>query len=190
MRRVWHNRTVETDWGSAMYEGIKQHIRDVKDFPKKGIVFKDITPALADGKCFAEIINIFYDKFKDMHIDKVAAIESRGFLLGAPLAQKLGCGLVLLRKPGKLPYTSYKVSYDLEYGSAELEMHIDSVNKGEKILLIDDVLATGGTTEAACKLIKKTDAEIAACAFLLEISACAGRKRLAQCAPVVTFLEY
>ena len=97
-----------------MYEGIKQHIRDVKDFPREGIVFKDITPALADGKCFAEIINLFYERFKNEKIDKIAVIESRGFLLGAPLAYKLGCGLVLLRKPGKLPYTSYKESYDLE----------------------------------------------------------------------------
>lgn len=173
-----------------MYEEIKQHIRDVKDFPREGIVFKDITPALADGKCFAEIINLFYERFKNEKIDKIAVIESRGFLLGAPLAYKLGCGLVLLRKPGKLPYTSYKESYDLEYGSAELEMHIDAVQKGERILLVDDVIATGGTMDAACRLILKEGGEIISSSFLIELSFCKGRERLEKYAPVEAFIKY
>jgi len=173
-----------------MYEEIEQHIRNVKDFPTKGIVFKDITPALGDGKCFAEIINIFYERFKNVKIDKIAVVESRGFLLGAPLAYKLGCGLILLRKPGKLPYESYKESYDLEYGSAALEMHVDAVEKGEKILLVDDVIATGGTMEAACKLIEKAGGKIVACTFLIELLFCKGRERLEKYAPVETFLKY
>ncbi len=173
-----------------MYEEIEQHIRNVKDFPTKGIVFKDITPALGDGKCFAEIINIFYERFKNVKIDKIAVVESRGFLLGAPLAYKLGCGLILLRKSGKLPYESYKESYDLEYGSAALEMHVDAVEKGEKILLVDDVIATGGTMEAACKLIEKAGGKIVACTFLIELLFCEGRERLEKYAPVETFLKY
>ena len=173
-----------------MYEDIQKHIRDVRDFPKKGIIFKDITPALRDGKCFASIIDAFYERFKNVQIDKIGVIESRGFLFGAPLANRLGCGLVLLRKPGKLPYTSIRETYDLEYGSASLEMHTDSVRQGEKILLIDDLLATGGTMEAACKLIKKSGGEIVACAFLIELDFCKGRPRLEAYAPVEAFLKY
>jgi len=173
-----------------MYEDIEKHVRDVKDFPKKGIVFKDITPALADGKCFASIINAFYECFKYVKIDKIAAIESRGFLFGAPLAEKLGCGLVLLRKPGKLPCEVIRESYDLEYGSATLELHTDSIKEGEKILLIDDLLATGGTMEAACKLVKKSGGEIAACAFLIELSFCEGRSKIEKYAPVEALLKY
>ena len=173
-----------------MYDEIEQRIRDVKDFPTKGIVFKDITPALGDGKTFAEIINLFYERFKNVKIDKVAVVEARGFLLGAPLAHKLGCGLVLMRKPGKLPYESYKESYDLEYGSAMLEMHVDAVKKGEWVLLIDDVIATGGTMEAACKLVQKAGGEIVASAFLIELTFCKGRDILEKYAPVETFIKY
>jgi len=173
-----------------MYENIKKHIRDVKDFPKAGIVFKDITPALADKECFQSVINAFYERFKNVHIDKVAVIESRGFLFGAPLADRLGCGLVLLRKPGKLPYNSIKETYDLEYGSAALELHTDAVKKGEKILLIDDLLATGGTMEAACKLIKKSGGDVVASSFLIELDFCKGRSKLEKYAPVEAFLKY
>ncbi len=173
-----------------MYEEIQKHIRDIKDFPQKGIVFKDITPALADGNCFTTIINAFYERFKDMRIDKIGAIESRGFLFGAPLAEKLHCGLVLLRKPGKLPYQSIRESYDLEYGSAALEIHVDAIKRGENILLIDDLLATGGTMEAACKLVQKTGGHILACAFLIELDFCNGRPKLEKYAPVETFLRY
>ncbi len=173
-----------------MYEDIKKQIRDIKDFPKKGIVFKDITPALADGKCFQSIINAFYDRFKDKHIDKIAAIEARGFLFGAALAERLHCGLVLLRKPGKLPYNSIGETYDLEYGSATLELHVDAVKDGEKVLLIDDLLATGGTMEAACKLIKKSGGDIVACTCLIELEFCNGRPTLEKYAPVETFLKY
>jgi len=173
-----------------MYEDIKQQIRDVPDFPKKGIVFKDITPALADAKVFASIIDAFYNRFKDENIDKIAVIESRGFLFGAPLALRMGCGIVLLRKPGKLPYDSIKESYDLEYGSAALEIHKDAVKKGERVLIIDDLLATGGTAEAACKLVQKLGGEVAATSFLIELLFCHGREKLEKYGKVETFLQY
>lgn len=173
-----------------MYEKIKQHIRDVKDFPKLGIVFKDITPALADGQCLQQIIDIFYNRFKGEKIDKIAAIESRGFILGAPLACKLGCGLTLLRKPGKLPSNKIKEYYDLEYGSAALEIHSDSIKIGERVLIIDDLLATGGTAEAACKLIKRLKGEIIAMTFLIELSDLKGAEKLTPYGNVVSFLKY
>lgn len=173
-----------------MYENIKNHIRDIKDFPKEGIVFKDITPALGDANCLEEMIDAFAERFKDKKIDKIAVIESRGFLFGAPLAYKLGCGVVLLRKPGKLPYESIKETYDLEYGSSTLEMHIDAVKEGERVLVIDDLLATGGTAAAACKLLSKLGAEIVANAFLVELTFCEGRAKLEQYAPVETIIQY
>jgi len=173
-----------------MYKNIKEYIRDIKDFPKPGIIFKDLTPALADPECFASIIDAFYNRLKGEKIDKIAVIESRGFLLGAPLAPRLGCGLILLRKPGKLPYHSIKEAYDLEYGSATLEIHTDAVKPGEHIVLIDDLLATGGTAEAACKLIQKLGGKIVATAFLIELLACQGRRRLEPYGKVETFLEY
>lgn len=173
-----------------MYEEIKNHIREVKDFPKTGIMFKDITPALADGQAFRQIVDIFYKRFKGEKIDKIAAIESRGFLLGAPLAEKLGCGIVLLRKPGKLPAEKIKEYYNLEYGSAALEIHADSIKNGERILIIDDLLATGGTAEAACKLIKRLKGQIIAISFLIELSGLGGAEKLAPYGNVVSFLKY
>ena len=173
-----------------MYEDIKKCIRDVPDFPKPGIVFKDITPALSNPQVFASIINAFYDRFKDEKIDKVAVVESRGFLLGAPLAFRLGAGVILLRKPGKLPYNSIKESYDLEYGSATLEMHVDAVQKGERVLIVDDLLATGGTAEAACKLVQKSGGEVVATSFLIELTFCHGRSHLEPYGKVETFIEY
>lgn len=173
-----------------MYEDIAEYIRDVKDFPKPGIVFKDITPALADGKCLQSIIEAFYDIYKSRHIDKIAVIESRGFLLGAPLACRLGCGLALLRKPGKLPAEKIKESYDLEYGSAALEIHTDTIKKGEKVLIIDDLLATGGTAEAAAHLVKRLGGEIEAFAFMIELEFCQGRSRLSSYGEVEALLKY
>lgn len=173
-----------------MYENIKQHIRDIPDFPKPGIIFKDITPALAESEIFASIIDAFYEHFKNDKVDKIAVVESRGFLFGAPLALRLGCGLVLLRKPGKLPYVSIRESYDLEYGSASLEVHTDAVKRNERILVIDDLLATGGTVEAACKLIKKLGGEVIATSFLIELTACNGRERLEQYGKVISLLQY
>lgn len=173
-----------------MYEEIKQAIRDIPDFPKKGILFKDITTALKDKRCFRQIIDAFCDVLQSESIDKIAAIESRGYLIGAPLAYKLGCGLVLLRKPGKLPAATIKEYYDLEYGKAALEVHQDAISVGERILVVDDLLATGGTAEAACKLIKRLKGEIAAMAFLIELSDLGGAEKLRPHAKTISLLKY
>ena len=173
-----------------MYEEIKHTIRDVPNFPKMGILFKDITPALKDPRCFRRIVDAFYDILKNEQIDKIAAIESRGYLIGAPLAYRLGCGLVLLRKPGKLPAATIKEYYNLEYGSAALEVHQDAINAGEKVLIIDDLLATGGTAEAACKLVKRLQGEIAATAFLIELTELGGINKLQPYAKSISLLKY
>lgn len=173
-----------------MYENIKNHIRNVPDFPKKGILFKDITPALENAEIFAEIINAFYELLKDKKIDKIASIDARGYLFGAPLAYKLGCGLVLVRKAGKLPAETLSETYDLEYGKAIIEVHKDAVNKGEKVLIVDDLLATGGTTKAACRLLQKLGADIVANVFLIELSDLGGRKVLEEFAPTISLLQY
>ena len=173
-----------------MYEEIKQAIRDVPDFPKPGILFKDITTALKDKRCFRLIVDAFYDILKNEQIDKIAAIESRGYLIGAPLAYKLGCGLVLLRKPGKLPAATIKEYYNLEYGSAALEVHQDAVKPGEKVLIIDDLLATGGTAEAACKLVKRLGGTITAAAFLIELAELNGAEKLRPYTKTISLLKY
>ena len=169
---------------------LKKIIRDIPDFPKKGILFKDITPALENAECFAHIIDEFYAEFKDKKIDKIAVIESRGYLFGVPLAYKLNCGLSLIRKPGKLPAETIKESYNLEYGSNTLEIHADTIKKGENVLIIDDLLATGGTVEAACKLIRRLEGNIVATAFLIELKDLKGREKLEKYAPVWALLEY
>lgn len=169
---------------------IKSKIRDVPNFPKPGILFKDITTALKDRECFAEIVDALYQKLKNLSIDKIAAIESRGYLLGAPLAYKLGCGLVLLRKPGKLPAETIKEEYGLEYGTDALEIHKDAIESGENVLIIDDLLATGGTAEAACKLIKKLDANLCAAAFFIELEDLNGKAKLAPYTQTISLLKY
>lgn len=155
-------------------------IRDIPDFPKPGILFKDITPLLGNPIAFQVSIDRLYEQFAGTGIDAIAAAEARGFLFAAPLALKLGVPLVPLRKPGKLPYRSYCLKYDLEYGSAELQMHIDGVSPGQRVLLVDDVLATGGTMAAGAKLIEQAGGVVAGCAFLVELSFLDGRKKIAD----------
>lgn len=157
---------------------IQQTIRIIPDFPKKGIMFQDITTLLQDKKAFHETIDLFYQKFKDYKIDYVAAIESRGYLLGAPLAYLLNCGLVIIRKPGKLPAEVERIEYDLEYGRDALEIHKNAIEKGKKVLLLDDLLATGGTVSAACQLIEKIGGEITAAAFLITLSELNGCQKI------------
>ena len=157
---------------------LKKHIHDVPDFPKKGIVFKDITPLLADPKAFAETIDRLTEPFIGKGVQIVAGIESRGFLLSTPIAYRLGAGVVPIRKKGKLPRTVKSASYALEYGTDSIEAHSDAFKKGTKVLIVDDVLATGGTAAAAVQLVEAIGGEIVGTSFLIELSFLDGRKKL------------
>jgi adenine phosphoribosyltransferase len=163
---------------SGAMEAVRARLRDVPDFPKKGIVFKDITPVLADPRLFREVLDAFVARWKDEGIDKVVGIESRGFVFAAPLAYAIGAGFTMARKPGKLPWEVVREVYALEYGEAALELHVDAVGPGERILVVDDVLATGGTAEAVGRLVARQGAELVAYSFLLELSFLHGARRL------------
>jgi adenine phosphoribosyltransferase len=154
------------------------YIRDIKDFPKKGIVFKDITPLLKDAKAFNAATDELLQLVGDKPVDKVVGMESRGFFFAPLLATKLGAGFVPVRKAGKLPYKTLSESYSLEYGEDKLEIHSDAIEKGERVLIHDDVLATGGTAEAVCKLVEKMGGEIVQCNFLIELDFLNGREKL------------
>jgi adenine phosphoribosyltransferase len=158
---------------------LAQYIRDIPDFPKPGILFKDITPLLADPPAFTEAIRSLSEHYRSVSIDAIAAAEARGFLFAAPMALQLRKPLVPLRKPGKLPYRTYSLKYQLEYGSAELQMHIDSVVPGARVLLVDDLLATGGTMLAGARLIEQAGGTVVSCAFLVELKFLHGREVLA-----------
>ena len=160
-------------------EELKRLIREVPDFPKPGILFKDITTLLSDAGGFSRAIACLAEPFEDAGIDKVVGIESRGFIFGAAVAERLGAGFVPARKPGKLPARTARVEYALEYGTDALEMHQDAVEGGQRVLIVDDLLATGGTARAAADLITGRGAEVHAFAFLIELDALRGRERLA-----------
>jgi adenine phosphoribosyltransferase len=153
-------------------------IREIPDFPKPGILFRDITPLLANGEGLRTAVEQLANPFRGK-VDAVLGIESRGFILGAPVAVHLGVGLVLVRKPGKLPAAKHAASYELEYGTDSLEIHQDAIGKGHRVLIVDDLLATGGTAAAAVDLVRRLQGEVVACAFLIELAALGGRKRLA-----------
>lgn len=157
---------------------LKNKIRDIPDFPKPGIVFKDITPLVKDPATLRLTVHQLLHPFLGRDITAVAGMEARGFIFGALVAWELGVPFIPLRKPGKLPYDVQSVSYDLEYGSAELQVHIDAVDQNDKVLLIDDLLATGGTAKASCELIEKLGASVVACAFVVELDFLAGRELL------------
>ena len=161
---------------------VKATIRDVPDFPKPGILFKDITTVLGDGLLFTRVCEHFADLARECGAQAVAGIESRGFVFAAPVAAALSLPLVLLRKPGKLPYKTRKVSYSLEYGTDTIEVHEDAVKPGQRVLLIDDLLATGGTMAAACRLVRELGGEVALVAFAIELAFLDGRKKLADVA--------
>ncbi len=157
---------------------VKAAIRDVPDFPKPGIIFKDITPVLSDPKLFKAVIDLFVKRHKGKRITKIAAIDARGFLFGGAMAEKLGAGLVPIRKKGKLPYKTYEETYDLEYGTATISIHQDAFRKGERVVLVDDLLATGGTAAAAAKLIEKAGGKVVEIDFLVELGFLKGREKL------------
>ena len=157
---------------------LQRIIRDVPDFPKEGILFKDITPLLADPEAFRETIDRMADQWADKQVDVIVGIEARGFIFASALAYKMGAGLVIVRKPGKLPYTTNSITYDLEYGTDSLEVHTDAIKAGQHVLIVDDVLATGGTVKAVSELLQKFDANLLGVAFLAELGFLHGRDKL------------
>ena len=170
-------------------EKIKSLIRNVPDFPKKGILFRDITTLIKDPEGLKLAVDVMFDMYKDEKIDYVAGIESRGFIFGMPLAYKLGCGFIPVRKPNKLPCEVISEEYDLEYGKDKIEIHKDALKKGNRVLIVDDLLATGGTALAAANLVSKL-AEVAGIAFLIELTDLKGRERLPKNIKVVSLAKY
>ena len=169
-------------------DDLRQKIRDIPDFPKPGIVFKDITPLLSDGSAFRKAIDLMSTRYRHQGVDAVVGVEARGFIMGAALAYALGAGNILIRKPGKLPYRIHRTVYELEYGSDALEIHQDAIQRGQRVLVADDVLATGGTVSAAIDLVRKLGGEIVELAFLIELTFLRGRERLAH--PVYSLIQY
>jgi adenine phosphoribosyltransferase len=163
---------------TAMNEELVRAIRSVPDFPKPGIVFRDITTLLKDRSAFTRAADILYEHYKNERIDKVVSVESRGYILGAVLAYRLNAGFVPIRKPGKLPAETLREEYTLEYGTDAIEMHLDAIRRGERVLMHDDLLATGGTIHAACRLVERAGGIISSVSFLIELSFLNGRRQL------------
>jgi adenine phosphoribosyltransferase len=157
---------------------IRRAIRDVPNFPKPGIVFKDITPLFANGALFARTIDLFAERYRGQRINTVLGIESRGFIVGAALAYKLGAGFSVVRKPGKLPYEKHQASYELEYGTDTLEIHVDGIPRQARVIIADDLIATGGTAAATAELVSKLGGTVVECAFVIELSFLKGRDKL------------
>jgi adenine phosphoribosyltransferase len=174
---------------AGLIDKLRAGVRDVPDFPKKGIVFKDITPILSDHALFRASIDLFLERCRKKKIDKIVGIDARGFLFGSAVAYELGVGFVPIRKRGKLPYKTEVAKYSLEYGEAEMEMHVDAVKPSERIVLVDDLLATGGTSAAAATLIAKAGGRLLEAQFLIELEFLHGREKLGQ-TPVISFLKY
>lgn len=169
---------------------VKEKIRSIKDFPIEGIIFRDITTAIKDKEALREMINFLTEKFVNKGIDYVAVVESRGFIFGSALAYNINAGCILIRKPGKLPAETISEEYSLEYGTDKLEIHKDAIEKGKTVIVIDDLLATGGTVAAACRLLKKAGAKVAAAAFIIELEDLNGRKNLPEDIEVISMVKY
>ena len=172
-----------------MPDRLKQLIRDVPDFPKPGVLFKDITPLLGDPCGLSMAVELMSNRWRDNRPDVVVGTESRGFIFGTAVAQSLSCGFALVRKPGKLPAETISVEYELEYGTDEVEIHVDAIKPGQRVLMVDDLIATGGTMKAACDLVRKVGGEILGIAVLIELTALNGRDALAP-VPVHAQLRY
>ncbi len=168
---------------------LKSLIRDIPDFPEPGIMFRDITTSLQDHQGLSHVVDHFVNDFSAQEIDYIVAIESRGFILGAPLAYHLGAGFIPVRKPGKLPAQVHVVDYQIEYGTDRLEIHQDAISQGSKVLVVDDVIATGGTAAATTKLLEKFDCDLFGFAFIVELTALAGREKLPD-VPVHSIIQY
>jgi len=168
---------------------IKSKIRTIENYPIKGVMFRDITTLLKDPEGLRDSINKLVDRYKDLNIDKIAAIESRGFIIGAPLAYLLNVGLVLIRKPGKLPAETIDQDYKLEYGTDRIEVHVDAIEKGEKILIVDDLIATGGTAEATVRLVQKMKGDIVECCFIIDLNFLDGQEKLREKTDVYSLIE-
>ncbi len=160
---------------------LKETIRSIPDWPIKGVIFRDLTTLMQNPQAFKESCDILYERYKDMDIDKIVGIDARGFVFGAVLAYKLGIGFVPVRKKGKLPWKTSQETYSLEYGEDTLEIHDDAVEKGEKVVIVDDLIATGGTVGATVKLVKKLGARIIECAFIVELPELKGRDQIQDC---------
>ncbi len=170
---------------------VREHVREVPDFPKKGILFLDVTTIVKDAKAFDLCIEFLAENFQNEKIDYIAGIESRGFIFGAALAAKLNVGFIPIRKPNKLPAETIKETYSLEYGTDTIEMHADALKSGDRVLVIDDLLATGGTAVAACNLVKRVGAEVVAAAFIIELDPLKGREKIENNGvKVVSMLNY
>mgnify|MGYP004460365819 CR=1 FL=1 len=171
-------------------EEVRSKIRNIPDFPKKGILFRDITTALKDADALKLMVDYLADQFKGEKIDYIVGLESRGFIFGMPLAYLFNAGFIPIRKPNKLPAETLKESYELEYGTDTFEIHADALKKGDRVLIVDDLLATGGTAAAACNLVTKTGAEIVGCAFVIELDDLGGRKKMPKDCRVVSMVHY
>lgn len=169
--------------------GLKQYIRDIPDFPQKGVIYRDITNLLKNGRIFREATDKIAEHFRDENIDIVCAVEARGFILGAAIAHALDAGFVPIRKKGKLPWDTHQMSYDLEYGSDELEIHTDAISTGHHVLLVDDVLATGGTAKTAVDFIRRMEGNLVCAAFLIELTDLQGRNKIKD-VPVFSLIHY
>ena len=181
------NIPVEGD--SGMIDQLKSSIRDIPDFPKKGILFKDITTLCKDAAMFQRMVDLMAHRYIGKKIDLVVGIEARGFVVGAALAYKLGAGVILVRKPGKLPHKTHKASYALEYGTDSLEIHQDAIEAGQNVIIADDLLATGGTAGAVAGLVKRMGGNMVGCAFIVELDELKGRETLAP-HPVFSLIKY
>ena len=168
---------------------LKKHIRDIPNFPKEGIIFKDITTLLKQKDAFKKSVDLLVKKFKKENIEYVVGVEARGFIFGSAIAYKLGAGFIPVRKKGKLPHKTQRVTYELEYGTDELEIHEDAIPENSRVLIVDDLLATGGTIKAVCDLVKKQGAEIAGVAFLVELGFLKGKKKLKDL-PIYSVIKY